>query len=136
MAMNTIPSIDEDGLKKFGLGAAVIVAVVFGLVPPFLFQREHSYWPWVLSGLISVCALYFPRILGPVYHAWMRFGLAIGWVTNRVVLFVVFYGVFAMVGSVMRMCGRDAMNRRITTKVTSYRICRVPGRVRDMRRPF
>jgi hypothetical protein len=44
----------------------------------------------------------------------------IGWVLSHVLLAIVYYGVFTPIGRVMRMRGRDPMQRRFDSQTESY----------------
>ena len=42
----TIPELDRAGLRQFGLLMGGFVALVFGLLLPWLFERTLPLWPW------------------------------------------------------------------------------------------
>jgi len=70
-----IPELDRKGLRTFGLVTGFIVAGLFGLFFPWVFERPHATWPWIFLAIIGVWALVAPMSLRPVYRLWMRFGL-------------------------------------------------------------
>ena len=73
--MHSIPELDRQGLRKFGITTGLIVAVLFGIFFPWLLEAGFVRWPWILCGILIVMGLLTPMALGPVYHWWMRFGL-------------------------------------------------------------
>ncbi len=109
-------------LRKFGLTTGAIVAVLFGLFLPWLFNHAWPTWPWVVGVVLWVWAMVLPATLAPVHHGWMKVGHALGWINTRIILGVMFYTVFFLVGLVMKVIGNDPMSRKIDKSVTSYRV--------------
>ncbi|MGH8602955.1 MAG: SxtJ family membrane protein, partial [Gammaproteobacteria bacterium] len=83
------PSTDE--LRRFGLITAAIVALLFGVVLPWLFDHALRLWPWIVAGVLSGWALVWPRTLFPIYRAWMAIGQVLGWINSRIILGLMFY---------------------------------------------
>lgn len=75
----------------------------------------------ILIGLISPAA---SRVF---YKGWMRFAGVLGYVNSRILLSLMFYLVITPYGLVMRLFGRDTMNRRGAGK-QSYWISRTKTR--------
>jgi len=63
----------------------------------------------VLAVTIGPLGLAWPRIIRPVFTGWMRVTYPIGWVVSRVVLGIIFYGLFTPVAWLFRIMGRDAL---------------------------
>ena len=61
---------------------------------------------------VGPLGLLAPRLLGPIFVAWMVLAFPFGWVVSRVLLAVVFYGVFTPVWLWFRLIGRDALSLR------------------------
>ena len=123
-------------LRKFGLTTGAIVAVLFGLLLPWAFSRGYPYWPWVLASMLWICALIMPATLKPVYAGWMKVGHVLGWINTRIILGLMFFTVFFVVGLILKVLGKDPMSRKIDKSLESYR---VPSRVHaknHVERPF
>jgi len=96
-------------LRRFGLtvgGVFLALGVVSRL-------RGHDVAPfvlWSLGVLLVAPAIMAPRALAPIQRAWMRAGALLGEVNSRIILTVLFYGVFAPLGFVMRRI-RDPLDR-------------------------
>lgn len=131
-----IPERDAAGLREFGLATAGIIAVLFGLFFPWLFDKSIPLWPWAIAGALAAWSLVHPASLNPVYHGWMRIGLGLGWVSSRIVLSTLFYLMFTPVGWVMRMRGYDPMNRDFDRSAASYRKISKRRPPQHMERPF
>ena len=68
---HVIPPLDANGLRNFGFIFASIIAIIFGLVLPFLFDFGYPKWPWIAAAAIAIPALIYPRSLNPLYQVWM-----------------------------------------------------------------
>ena len=134
MADHDIPELDAKGLRKFALTTGAIIAVLFGLLLPWLFGFNYPTWPWILAGVLGAWGLVHPPSLAPVYKGWMKFGLLLSKITQPIVLGIVFYIVIMPMGLVMRLF-RDPMARKVHTDDDSYRVVH-PDNDHSMERPF
>lgn len=131
-----IPELDTKGLREFGLMTGGILAVLFGLVLPWLFGFNYPLWPWIVGGVLIVWGLAHPDSLKPVYNIWMRIGQAIGWVMSKVILTILFYGLITPVGFVMRLSGYRPMNDEFDAAATSYRKKTESSAPEKMEKPY
>jgi len=119
---HAIPELDRRGLREFGLVTGGILAGLFGLVLPWLFETGYPLWPWVAGGVLALWGLAAPMSLRPVHYWWMRLALLLSRVTTPIVLGVVFLLVFVPTALVMKLFGRDPMARRFDDRAASYRV--------------
>jgi hypothetical protein len=131
-----VKKLDKQGLRKFGLTTGVIVAVLFGLLLPWLFNHDWPTWPWVVAVVLWVWAMLLPATLEAVYHGWMKVGHVLGWINTRIILGVMFYTVFFLVGLIMKVIGNDPMSRKIDKATTSYRVSSHPRDKNHVERPY
>ena len=117
-----IEKLDAKGYRKFGLTTGAIVLVLFGVLIPWVFNFDYPKWPWILGGGLGGWALLAPMTLQPVYTGWMKFGLIMNWVNTRLILGILFYGLFVPTGVVMRLFGKDPMRRELDKTQASYRV--------------
>lgn len=117
-----IATLDRAGYRTFGLVTGAILAGLFGLLIPFLLSLDFPRWPWVGAAVLSLWALLAPGSLRPVYVLWMKFGNVMNWINTRLILGIVFYGMFVPFGLVMRLLGKDPMRRKLEPGAISYRI--------------
>jgi len=116
-----VDSLDKAGYRKFGLTMAIIIAVLFGLIFPWLFNLQAALWPWILSACLLFCAVLFPNALAVIYKPWMIFGHYLGIFNTKIILSLVFFVIFTPVALVLMLLGKDAMKRKFKQKsVTSY----------------
>ena len=79
-------------------------------------------WALVPALLFIALAAAIPSALGYPYRVWMLISHVVGWINTRVVLSLVFYFVFTPVALVMRLIGRDTMQRKFEPDAATYRI--------------
>jgi Saxitoxin biosynthesis operon protein SxtJ len=132
-----IPQLDRKGLREFGLVTGGIVAGLFGLLLPVLFRHSLPAWPWIVATILASLAFLSPRSLDPVYQIWMRIGLVLGFINTRIILGIIFYGVFMPMGLIMRhFFKRDPMNRELAKNIASYRILSPDRPSKSMEKPY
>jgi hypothetical protein len=131
-----IPEPDRKGLRDFGLTSGAIVAVLFGLLLPWLMEREFPLWPWVVCGVLVSWSLVAAPTLRPVYRVWMRFGILMSRVTVPVLMSLVFFLVVTPLGAIRRLLTGDQLVRHGDPSLDSYRLPSEIRKPEDMKRPF
>lgn len=122
MSNHSIPELDRNGLRRFGLTTGVIVVALFGIILPILLLDYWPIWPWFVAIPLWVLAAIRPIWLRPIYHGWMRFGLVANKIMTPIVLGIVFFSLISVVAIVRRLFGSDPMRRRFESDAESYRI--------------
>ncbi len=97
-------------------------------VTAFLLFKGRPAWPWAaLLGLFFIfTGLFASPVLRPVYRAWMRFAFVLGWINTRILLGLFFYLVLTPIGWLLRLTGKDLLDRRIDRSAPSYWTRRPP----------
>lgn len=123
-------------LRNFGLITGAITVVLFGLLLPWLFERSLPLWPWVVAAVLWFWALVWPASLDRVYRGWMAIGHVLGWINTRIILGIMFYGLFLPVGMLMRLLGKDPLARSLDKTRNSYRIAHAARKKDHVERPY
>jgi hypothetical protein len=92
-------------------------------------QRGHGTWALALAILaltVGPLGLVWPRLVRPIYVGWMVLAFPIGWLVSRLILAVMFYGVFTPVALVFRLIGRDALTLKCGEGRTTYWVPKPP----------
>jgi Saxitoxin biosynthesis operon protein SxtJ len=100
-----------------------IVAVLIGS------RTGHWRLPIALLGIaaaIAVAGLIQPRLVRPIYIAWMCAAFPIGWTVSHLLLAAVFYLLIAPLGLLLRLFGRDKLKLRFDPGAKSYWTPRPP----------
>ena len=132
-------SVTEPGrkeLREFGFITGSIVAVLFGLLLPWLFGHGFPLWPFIVAAVLWLWATVLPSSLLPVYKGWMAVGHVLGWINTRIILGIMFYLMFLPVGVVMKIFGKDPMARSIDKTSQTYRVVRTGPDKDHVERPY
>ncbi len=121
-------------LRSFGLLVGGIFAVI-GVWPLLWRGHDLRLWAMILAGLLIVPALVAPRSLRWFHRGWMALGDVLGWINTRIILGVIFYGIFTPMGIVMRW-RHDPMRRGWEPDATTYRVERQPRPHSHMQQQF
>jgi len=105
-------------LRKFGL----TVGGVFALLGALQFLRHKHFYPYFLTpGLLLVLlGAVAPKILKPVYLAWMTLAFVLGFVVSHVLLLFFFFCIVTPIGLVARWCGSDFLDLKLKSSAASY----------------
>lgn len=105
-----------------------VMAAFFGLVGLWPVFSGHAARGWALglAAGFAVAAVLAPRVLAPLNHAWMHFGLLLHKITNPIILGLAFYIVIAPIGLLMRLAGHDPLRLKRDDQAASYWIARRP----------
>ena len=131
-----IEKLDASGYRKFGITTGIIVGLLFGLLLPWIFDFNYPLWPWVITAVLTGLAIIFPVALQPVYIIWMKFGLVMNWINTRLILGILFYLMFLPIGLVMRLFGKDPMQRKLDKNLASYRVISEDDDKDNVERPY
>ena len=122
----TNPAINASSkeLKKFCLMFSAICVAVGA----YSWYHAGHAWPWLAGGAAFFLAtgLFIHPVLRPVFIVWMKFAHVLGWINTRILLGVFFYIILTPAGLVMRLFGKDPMERKLDRAVQSYWIIRKP----------
>ncbi len=135
MMASDIPELDKRGLRNFGLTTGAIVAVLFGIVLPWLFDFSRPLWPWVVFAVLAVWGLIAPASLRPVYRGWMRFGMLLSRITTPIILTLLFVIAILPGALLMRLFRNDPM-RRTFDESASYRVKSKQPSVQNLEKPY
>jgi hypothetical protein len=89
---------------------------------------------WVVAAVISLAGIINPRWIRPVFITWMRLAYPIGWTVSHLMLAIIYYLAITPIGVLMRLMGRDPMQRRLDRQAPTYWVPHNPGG--DMARYF
>ena len=106
-------------LRQFGIALAAMLTV-FGAIH---FLKQHTILAqWFCGvGLAILCiGLSAPRMLKHVYAVFLKVAHAIGWFNTRVILILIYYAILTPIALIVRISGKDLLNRRIEKNISSY----------------
>ena len=109
---------DEKSLKKFGL----TMAVVFGLFSLLALYKASGAFAVVFLLCIGFggIGIIRPLLLKKIYIGWMTLAVTMGYFMTRVILSIMFYGVFLIFGLIARIFNRDMLDQQYDAEATTY----------------
>jgi hypothetical protein len=122
-------------LRSFGLLVGGIFALI-GLWPLIWRGEDLRLWAMIATAILVLPAVVYPMSLKLIYRGWMAIGDVLGRINTRIILSIIFYGVFTPVAMVMRLRGKDPMRRGWDPNQESYREVREPRPGTHMQRQF
>ena len=128
-----------DELRKFGLVTGAIIILFIGGFLPWWWHKDILSWQTVtlpLGGFLIGWALLHPASLIYFYKPWMKLAEGLGFINTRIILLIVFYLLFFPIGLLMRLTGKDPMQRQFLPGVDSYRATRENPSKDHMEHPF
>ncbi len=105
---------------------ALIVAGMLLLLAAWNYHRGRMLVVYILGGVgaaLLLIGLLLPPLARGFHIFWMRVATMLGWVNSRILLGLMFYGVFAPYNLIGRLLRRDKLDRR-KPKRASYWIAR------------
>jgi len=109
-------------LRKFGL----LVGGIFAGLGILFWARGKAHYPYFLAPGIALVALglAIPKVLKPVYIAWMSLAIVLGFVISNVILTLFFFLVITPIGLLARILGKDFLSLKLDRSASSYWIPR------------
>ncbi len=108
-----------------------VVFLVFSLFFSIIAWKNYpSNLSFAFMGLVvlQVLTLTFkPLLLRPVFQVWLKVAHFIGRVNTQIILTLLYYLVFTPYGLVMRLFGRDSMQRKLTSTGTYWEVLEFEG---------
>lgn len=103
--------------------SALTVSVVLLLLAAWNFYRGRQTVVYLTGGaglFLLVVGLLLPPLARGFHVFWMRVAAVLGYVNSRLLLSLLYYGVFAPYNLISRLVGRDPLNRRRAAQETYW----------------
>ena len=120
---------DAKTLRQFGfiaiLGFGFVATIAHYEVLIFAFGLGAAK-PWVVNAFAGLAAysgivsLIYPKANAPVYVGLAVLSYPIGFVLSYVIMGTLFFGIITPTGMVMRLIGRDPLDRKFDPEAESY----------------
>jgi len=108
--------------RTFGLIFAGIFAVIS--LYPVLFGNDFRVWSTIVALVFFLLAIFIPAALSPFNKLWVRFGLLMHSIINPILMGLVFFVTVLPTGIILKLLGKDPMNRKFDADTKSYWIQR------------
>lgn len=118
-------------LKTFGL----IWVGIFVFIELLQFVKNDVIliWPLVISFLFISIIIINPLILTGFYKLFTKIGEFIGNIMSKIILIILFYGLFTLISIVLKILKKDLLNKKINKDCKTYWIEREnqPGTLKN-----
>jgi|TARA_Y100000294_G_scaffold178106_1_gene207567 hypothetical protein len=116
---------------------ALVFFVVFLIVGlwPLTFGYPIRIWSTVISLVFLILGLMNSKLLTPLNKLWFKFGMILGAIVSPIVMAAVFFLVVTPIGLIMRVMGKDLLEKKYNKKKQTYWIKRSQS-FGDMKRQF
>lgn len=131
--------VTKSDLRKFGFIMGVMIALMFGLLFPWIFDKTSEnwpIWPFIVMAVFFVLAVVLPEILRPVNHIWLKIGNVLGFINSRIILGAMFYLMIFPIGLILKVFGKDSMKRKLEDDVDTYRVLTKVREKEHLKKPF
>lgn len=99
----------------FGLGFSAI-----GVIPSWAGDWQPAMAIWRAAFLVGLVSAVVPEAVRPLYLAWMGVAFAVGWTISHALLAAVYFGMMVPLGLVLRVLGRDPLQRAFDRAALTY----------------
>jgi peptidoglycan/LPS O-acetylase OafA/YrhL len=116
---------DATERRRFGRNLALWFPLAAGAILLIAKWRTGSWAQWPLwaagsAASIGLACMALPAIAWPFYFLLNGLGCTIGFVVNHVVFTAIYYGAITPIGLLLRLFGKDPLERRIDRSATTY----------------
>ena len=131
--MNNKSNIKMGSNRSFGL-VFFVVFLILGLWP-VKSGGEINILLILVSLVFLFLAITKSKFLTPLNKLWFKFGIKLGAIIAPIVMGVVFFLVVTQIGIMMKIIGRDLINKKINKNIKTYWLNRKKA-VGSMKRQF
>ena len=119
--------------RNFGLVFFFVFLVIS--LWPLMHDGSIRIWSIIIALIFLILGLTNSNLLTPLNKLWFKFGIALGAVIAPIVMSIIFFLAITPIGLLMKILGKDLLNKKINKKKNTYWIKRdVP--VGTMKRQF
>ena len=110
---------ESEKIRKFGF----ILALILAFIGFLNFKKDNLNVAICLtatSGLVLIISLISYRLILPIYIFLTTIAKTIGWINTRILLSLIFYGIFTPVSLVSKLLRKDLLDRKIYKTKDTY----------------
>ena len=108
--------------RNFGLVFFIVFLIV--TIWPITYDEPVRIWSAIISLVFLILGLMNSILLTPLNKLWFKFGMILGAIVSPVVMGVVFFLVVTPIGLIMKIMGKDLLNKKYDKKKRTYWIKR------------
>ena len=105
-----------------------VFGLLLGLFTVLVGLLAHFHWQtpaaarmiWLVGGGLTALYLALPPLRRPIFLGWIYATFPIGWTISHLLMAIIYYGVLTPIGLVLRLCGKDPIEKEIDSERSSY----------------
>ena len=98
-------------LRQFGITLGVILGIFGGI--HFLKGHTNAYsWFLGIALIFIFSGVILPKVLYPLFVVFTKAAHALGWFNTRVILILVYYIILTPIGLLMRLFGKNILDKK------------------------
>ena len=108
--------------RNFGL----VFFIVFLIISfwPLTNIESIRVWSIIISLIFLILGLLNSKLLTPLNKIWFKFGMILGGIVAPIVMGIIFFSVVTPIGIIMKITGKDLLNKKYNKKKKTYWIKR------------
>jgi len=104
--------------RSFGLVFSSVFLVV--ACWPLFYRELPRWWALGVAVVFALIAIWKPALLTSPNRLWTKLGLLLGKIVSPIALGILFYGVVAPIGVLVRLTGKDPLRLKLDSSADSY----------------
>ena len=103
--------------RKFGLFFTTIFLLASSY-SHYIDSEVMIYIFGIICGIFLIITIIHADALLPLNKLWMKFGIFLGMIVSKIIMGIIFFGIFSPIAILMRLSGRDELRLRFKKKKT------------------
>jgi hypothetical protein len=120
LAIIRIDTPSPSARRSFGAVLFAFFAILGAVLSWRVGSLNAGYVPWAAGAALALLYYAIRPLQIPLYKGWMHLVSPIGWVVSHVILAFIYYVVVTPIALVMRIFGRDKLERRFAAVETYW----------------
>ena len=108
--------------KSFGIVFSIFFTII--ALWPILKDENIRIWAIIIAFTFLLISFLKPELLNRLNKIWSEFGILLGKIISPIVMAFVFFVIITPMAILMRLIGKDLLNKKITKSAKSYWIKR------------
>ena len=114
-----VPTPQRKDLQNFAFVMAVAALLLSGVLW-YTYRTEGMQIAWMVAGGFVGVGLVLPTLLKPLFFVWMALARILSIVNTHLLLALIFYTLFTLIGGVMRIVRYDPLDRKRSSGQATY----------------
>jgi len=111
--------ITKKQLRIFGIALTILLGVI-GLIQFLKGNESTNLWFGGATVLILLTTIAMPLLIKPIYRIAILIAHILGWINTRILLGLIFYLLITPIALVLKLMGRDPLNRKFDKQAKTY----------------